>query len=57
MKRTVLALTFAAALALLGSGPAYASCTFTTIYDKNGNPTYCETCCYAGGTSCYTKCF
>ncbi len=54
MKRTILTLALAAAVALFTAGPAYAECTTSTVF-INGKMLICMTCC--AGSQCFTNCF
>jgi hypothetical protein len=54
MKRLILALTFAAAIAVFTSGPAFAEC-LTTTYSYAGKTVTCYSCCY--GSHCHANCY
>ena len=54
VKRTILTLALAAAIALCTAGPAWAECTTSTVF-TNGKMLICMTCC--AGSHCFVNCF
>ncbi len=54
MKRILIALIFAASIAIFSAGPAYASCTQTPLMGPDGKIIICTTCCSILG--CSTSC-
>ncbi len=55
MQRIILVLTFATAIALFTSGPAFADCITNTVFGPSGKMTMCTVCC--NGTNCFTTCY